>query len=59
MAHNELKVYAADISNAYMHSETNEQVYTTLGEEYGPFGGKVLVFEKGMYGLKTSGNQIP
>jgi hypothetical protein len=53
--HNGLKVIAADIGNAYLHAKTKEKVYTILGEEYGSLAKKVLIFDKGLYGLKTSG----
>jgi hypothetical protein len=53
--HNELKVIAADIGNAYLHAKTNEKLYTILNEEYGDLAGKVLVFNKGLYGLRSSG----
>ena len=54
-AHNGLQVVAADIGNAYLHAKTKEKVYTILGEEYESLGGKTLIFDKGLYGLKTSG----
>ena len=53
--HNKLKVLAADIGNAYLHAKTKEKLYTTLGPEYGALSGKVLVFNKGLYGLRSSG----
>jgi hypothetical protein len=53
--HNGLQVVAADIGNAYLHAKTKEKVYTILGEEYESLGGKTLIFDKGLYGLKTSG----
>ena len=53
--HNSLKVIAADIGNAYLHAKTNEKLYTILGDDYGELSGKVLVFNKGLYGLRSSG----
>jgi hypothetical protein len=54
--HGNLSIIAADIGNAYLYAKTNEKVYTILGEEYGPaIANKVLVFDKCLYGLKTSG----
>jgi hypothetical protein len=53
--HYGLKVIAADIGNAYLHAKTKEKVYTILGEECGSLAKKVLIFGKGLYGLKTSG----
>ena len=42
--HNNLKVLAADIGNAYLHAKTNEKLYTILPDEFGSLAGKVLVF---------------
>jgi len=53
--HNKLQVMAADIGNAYLHVKTREKLYTVLGEEFGTLGGKVLIFDKGLYGLRSSG----
>ena len=60
--HNNLKVLTADIGNAYLHAKTKEKVYTILGKEYEGLGEefaniccKVLIFDKSLYGLKTSG----
>ena len=53
--HNSLKVIAADIGNAYLHAKTNEKLYTILGDDYGELSRKVLVFNKGLYGLRSSG----
>ena len=39
----------------YLYAKTKEKVYTILGPEYGELGGKVLIFYKSLYGLKTSG----
>ena len=54
-AHNDLKIMAADIGNAYLHAKTREKLYTILGEEYDKLGGKILIFQKGLYGLRSSG----
>jgi hypothetical protein len=53
--HNNLKVMAADIGNPYLHAKTNEKLYTILSEEYGSLAGKVLIIDKGLYGLRSSG----
>jgi len=52
---NNLEVVAADIGSVYLHATTNEKLYMELGEEYGALGKKILVFEKGLYGLRSSG----
>jgi len=53
--HNSLKVVAADIGNAYLCANTNEKLYTIFGDDYGELSGKVLVINKGLYGLRSSG----
>ena len=53
--HNNLQVIAADIGNAYLHAKTGEKLYTILGEEYGPLSGIIWIFDKGLYGLRSSG----
>ena len=45
----------SDIGNAYLHAKTSEKLYTILGEGYGSLGGKILVFDKGLYGLRSPG----
>jgi len=35
--------------------KTNEKLYTMLPEEFGSLAGKLLVFDKGLYGLRSSG----
>ena len=44
---NNLRVLAADIGIAYLHANTNEKLFTLLGEEYRSLGGKVFVLVKG------------
>jgi len=53
--YNSLKLIAADIGNAYLHAKTNDKLYTILRDDYGELSGKVLVFNKGLYGLGSSG----
>ena len=53
--HNNLKILAGNIGNAYLHAKTNEKLYTILPEEFGSMAGKVLVFDKGLYGFRSSG----
>ena len=53
--HNNLKIVVADIGNAYLHAKTNEKLCTILPEEFGSVAGEVLVFDKGLYGLRSSG----
>ena len=44
-----------DLENFYLHALTKEQAYTYLPVAYGPLGGKLLVFHKALYGMRTSG----
>ena len=44
-----------DLENAYLHTLTKEQAYTYLPVEYGTLGGKLLIFHKALYGMRTSG----
>jgi len=44
--HNDLKLIAAELADAYLHAKTNEKLYTILGDDYGELSGKVLVFEE-------------
>ena len=52
--HNNLQVMAADIGKAYLHAKTRKALYTILGEEFGKLGG-ILVFDKGLHGLRSLG----
>ena len=52
---NDLKVWAADVGNAFLHGENREKVYITAGPEFGPkLAGKKLIIDKSLYGLKTA-----
>ena len=53
--HNDLKVLAADIGNAYLHAKTKEKVYIVTGPEWGPEReGRVMIILRSLYGLTTS-----
>lgn len=46
----------ADVGNAYLYGKTREKLYAIAGPEFGPkIAGHVLVFDKSIYGLRTSG----
>ena len=45
-----------DVTNAYPHASTNERVYAIAGPEFGSHEGRIILIEKALYGLKTSGN---
>ena len=52
---NELYILCGDIENAYLTAPCKENVYTIAGSEFGPLKGKILIIEKALYGLKSSG----
>lgn len=51
---NGLTVIATDISQAYLHGKTQEKVYSRAGPEFGELQGRILIIEKGLYGLRGS-----
>lgn len=53
--HNGLKLYAADIGNAYLEAFTKEHVCFIAGPEFGDLEGHVFKISKALYGLRTSG----
>ena len=52
---NGLEVWATDVGNAYLEAHTKEKVYVIAGPEFGDKEGHTLVFNKALYGLKSSG----
>jgi len=52
---NGLQAWATDIGNAYLEAKTKEKVYIVAGPEFGDKQGHILVFNKALYGLKSSG----
>ncbi|MEM7375710.1 MAG: reverse transcriptase domain-containing protein, partial [Bacteroidota bacterium] len=52
-----LRIVAADIGSAYIQAFTMEKIYTIAGPEWEVLGmeGTVLIVEKALYGLKSSG----
>ena len=52
---NDLEVWSTDIGNAYLEAKTKEKVYIVAGPEFGDKQGHILVFNKALYGLKSSG----
>ena len=52
---NGIEVWSIDIGNAYLEAQTKEKVYIIAGPEFGPKAGHVLIFNKALYGLKSSG----
>ena len=52
---NDVPLLAADIGNAYLNATRREKIYTVARAEFGDLQGKVLIIEKDLYGLKSSG----
>ena len=54
---NGLKLTGGDVGNAYLEAYTTEKVCFRAGKEFREFGleGHMLVIEKALYGLRTSG----
>ena len=52
---NGLDLWGADVSNAYLEAHTKEKVYIVAGEGFGEREGNVLVINKALYGLRSSG----
>ena len=54
---NDLELWATDIGNAYLEAKTSEKIYIIAGSEFGDLKGHVLVVNKALYGLRTSGKR--
>ena len=52
---NDLKIMAGDVGNAYLEAKMREKIYTKAGPEFGELQGTILIMNKALYGLKTSG----
>ena len=52
---NQLQIMVGDISSAYLEAYTQERVCFLAGPEFGPLQGHLLVIERALYGLRTSG----
>jgi hypothetical protein len=52
---NRLDLWATDIGNAYLEAHTKEKVCILAGPEFGEREGHILVIQKALYGLRTSG----
>ena len=50
-----MKVWGADIGNAYLEATTKEKLYVIAGPEFEEVQGHILVIHKALYGLKISG----
>lgn len=54
-AMHDLDLWAADIGNAYLNAPCREKIWTLAGSEFGTEKGQVMIIDKALYGLKTSG----
>ena len=45
----------ADIGNAFLEAKTKEKLYIVAGPEFEELAGHILVINKALYGLKSSG----
>jgi Reverse transcriptase (RNA-dependent DNA polymerase) len=52
---NNLKIMVGDVSSAYLEAYTQEKVCFKAGPEFGELEGHLLVIERALYGLRTSG----
>eukprot|EP00984_Skeletonema_dohrnii_P018105 scaffold8364_cov75-Skeletonema_dohrnii-CCMP3373.AAC.1 len=52
---NGLEVGSCDIGNAYLNAPCQEKIWFEAGLECGEDAGKVMIVEKALYGLKSSG----
>jgi hypothetical protein len=52
---NGLQVTGGDIGNAYLEAYTKEKVCFRAGPEFGELEGHLLIIDKALYGLRTSG----
>ncbi|KAL7575360.1 hypothetical protein ACA910_001874 [Epithemia clementina (nom. ined.)] len=52
---NALKLWGADIGNAYLEAFTEEKIFRVAGPEFGNRKGHILIISKALYGLRTSG----
>ena len=50
-----MKVWGADIGNAYLEATTKQNLYIVAGPEFEELKGHMLVIHNGLYGLKSSG----
>ena len=54
---NNLELWGADIGNAYLEAYTHEKLFSIAGPEFEELEGFILIFNKALYGLKSSGKR--
>ena len=52
---NQMEAWGTDISSAYLKVFTKEKLFVKAGPEFGDQEGRILLVEKALYGLRTSG----
>jgi len=52
---NALDLWATNIRNAYLEALTEEKIYIITGPEFKELEGQILIIQKALYGLRTSG----
>ena len=52
---NNLELWEADIGNAYLEAYTQEKLFIIASPEFEELEGFILIFNKALYGLKSSG----
>ena len=52
---NDLELLSGDIENAYLSAPCREKVWLRAGPEFGELEGRILIVQKALYGLKSSG----
>ena len=52
---NGLETWATDIASAYLEAYTSEKVCICAGPEFGDLKGHILIIDKALYGLRSSG----
>ena len=52
---NGLEISSCDIQNAYLTAPCREKIYFIAGPELGSDQGKIMIVQRALYGLKSSG----
>ena len=52
---NQMEAWGTNICSAYLEAFTKEKLFVKAGPEFGDQEGHILLAEKALYGLRTSG----
>ena len=52
---NELDIFSGDIGNSYLNTKRREKLFTKEGTEFRTEKGMVMITERALYSLKSSG----